>query len=149
MVCLAVAVFGIGRHEFAHLDAFQRPAVGAGDGMQFVARLGHADVEHLLVLVTASQNELHPQRRFAGARLDLDEVKTAQDKAAAEDVVQTRQPGGGSIATAQSSHSRNSARGATGTPTRPPALDSGFCRIRRTATPRFRSTERNHRLEGR
>jgi hypothetical protein len=90
--------------------------------MQFVAGLGHADVEHLLILFTASQNEVHSQRRFAGARPAFDEVKTAEDKAAAEDVVQTRQPGGRSIAPAQSSHSRDLVRGATGTPMRPPAL---------------------------
>ena len=56
---IAVAVLAIGRHEFAHLDAFQRPAVGGGDGTQFVAGLGHADVQHSFTLVTASQNEVH------------------------------------------------------------------------------------------
>jgi hypothetical protein len=57
--------------------------------MQFVAGLGHADVEHLFILVTAGQNELHAQGRLAGAWPAFDEVKPAQNKAAAEDFVQT------------------------------------------------------------
>jgi hypothetical protein len=87
---VAIAVLRIGRHELTHLGAFQRPAVGARDGLQFVACLGHADVEHLLVVVAAGENEVHTQCRLAGARPAFDKVKTAQDKAAAEDIVETR-----------------------------------------------------------
>src|SRR5260370_1779163 len=45
-----------------------------------------------------------------------------REEAAAENVVQTCYPGRGSFAPAQSSHSRNSARGGAGAPTSPPTF---------------------------
>ncbi len=64
--------------------------MGGRDGLQLAEALGHADEEHLFAPVAAGHDELHAQSRFAGARLAFDEVEAAQDKAAAEDVVQTR-----------------------------------------------------------
>ena len=48
------------------------------------------------------------QSGFAGARLAFDEVEAAEDEAAAEDVVQSREPGRGPVAPIQSSHSPRS-----------------------------------------
>src|SRR6266436_6235969 len=79
--------------------------MGDRDGLQLVERLGHGDVENLFAPVAARQDELHAQRGFAGARLAFDEVEAAEDEAAAEDVVQSRQPGRGPVADMHSSHS--------------------------------------------
>src|SRR6266446_329179 len=79
--------------------------MGDRDCLQLVERLGHGDVENLFAPVAAGQDELHAQSRFAGARLAFDEVEAAEDEAAAEDVVQSRQPGRGPVALIQSSHS--------------------------------------------
>src|SRR6266446_1733671 len=79
--------------------------MGDRDGLQLVERLGHGDVENLFAPGAAGQDELHAQSRFAGARLAFDEVEAAEDEAAAEDVVQSRQPGRGPVADMHSSHS--------------------------------------------
>src|ERR1700716_2016213 len=84
--------------------------MGDRDSLQLVEGLGHADVENLFAPVAAGQDELHAQSRFAGARLAFDEVEAAEDEAAAEDVVQSRQPGRGPVAPIQSSHSPRSGR---------------------------------------
>src|SRR6267143_1808985 len=75
--------------------------MGDRDSLQLVEGLGHADVENLFAPVAAGQDELHAQSRFAGARLAFDEVEAAEDEAAAEDVVQSRQPGRGPVAPIQ------------------------------------------------
>jgi hypothetical protein len=103
---IVVALRDIGRHQLANLDAVERPAVGDRDGLQFVEGLGHADVENLFAPVAAGEDELHAQSRFSGARHSIDQVEKAKDEATAEDVVQSRQPGGGSVAPIQRSHSR-------------------------------------------
>jgi hypothetical protein len=94
---------GIGRHQLANLDAVERPAMGNRDGLQLVEGLGRADGENLFVPVAAGQDELHAHSRFTGTRLAFDEVEAAEDEAAAEDVVQSRQPGRGPVAPIQSS----------------------------------------------
>src|SRR5712671_2979681 len=93
--------------------------MGGRDGVQLVEGLGHADVESLFAPVAAGQDELHAQSRFAGARPAFDEVEAAEDEAAAEDVVQSRQPGRGPVASVQSSHSLWSGRGCSKDDTKP------------------------------
>ena len=75
--------------------------MGDRDGLQLVERLGHGDVENLFAPVAAGQDELHAQSGFAGTRLAFDEVEAAENEAAAEDVVQSRQPGRGPVAPIQ------------------------------------------------
>jgi len=79
--------------------------MGDRDGLQLVERLGHGDVENLFAPVATGQDEVHAQGGFAGPRLAFDEVEAAEDEAAAENVVQSRQPGRGPVAPIQSPHS--------------------------------------------
>src|SRR6267378_2666335 len=79
--------------------------MGDRDGLQLVECLGHGDVENLFAPVAAGQDELHAQSGFAGPRLAFDEVEAAEDEAAAENVVQSREPGRGPVAPIQSPHS--------------------------------------------
>src|SRR5258705_6142308 len=75
--------------------------MGTRDGLNLVERLGHGNKENLFAPVAAGHDELHAQSGFAGARLAFDEVEAAEDEAAAEDVVQSRQPGRGPVAPIQ------------------------------------------------
>src|SRR5712664_429773 len=110
--------------------------MGGRDGVQLVEGLGHADVESLFAPVAAGQDELHAQSRFAGARPAFDEVQAAEDEAAAEDVVQSRQPGRGPVASVQVPTPYGPAADVAKMTRNQPGRRVRFSRIRTTASPR-------------
>ena len=67
--------------------------MGRRDFFHFVARLGQADVEHLLPGPRARDQELQRQRRFSGSRLPLQKIKSARRQPAFEDVIESGNAG--------------------------------------------------------
>ncbi|MNC86839.1 hypothetical protein D3C83_25230 [compost metagenome] len=82
----------LGREAFAlgeleELESVERPAVRAGDRLELQYVLGERDVQALLATVAPLEQELHGERRFAGAGIALDEVHpVARQPAAKEEV---------------------------------------------------------------
>jgi hypothetical protein len=82
-----VVAFDIGRHQFTQLDSLERPAMGARHSFQFAARLGHTDVERGFRPITSGQDKLHSQRGLSGTWPAFDQVESATNKTATENIV--------------------------------------------------------------
>ena len=79
----------LGRQQLAHVDAGQVPTVSLRHAAELLGRFRQRDVEHLLAARDTGEQELHGERRLAGARLPFEQVQTAADQAAAQHVVET------------------------------------------------------------
>ncbi len=74
-------------------EAFEGPAVGRGDRVELLARLGEADVQGALAGGDAREQELQRQRRLARAGVALHEVHPALRKPPVEHRVESHDTG--------------------------------------------------------
>src|SRR4029453_17055313 len=83
------------RGQIENLQSLERPSVRSRGRLQLVLGLGQRDVESTLARPRALEEELQPQGRLSGPGIALDQIETIARQAAAENVVEARDPGTG------------------------------------------------------
>jgi hypothetical protein len=79
--------------ELVELDAVERPAMRRRRGPQLLGALRQGDVEALLAVRDAVEQELQGERGLAGAGRALEQVEPPLGQAAGQDVVEPGDPG--------------------------------------------------------
>ena len=85
------------RRQLKHFDAVEAPAMRGGGMVQFLGRLGQSDVQAAFASAAALEQELHRERRLAGARLTFDQVQPSARQAAVQELIQAGDAGRGPL----------------------------------------------------